>query len=302
MNPASRPIIFGASGFIGQHFIQEVGLSGCLPVTRTTQNPNQWIKADLLNLDSIKPILNPGDTVINLAYSPLSSVEDNIKMAENLAQACLQSKISRFVYCSTAIVVGSNSSSILNEESICYPETPYEKTKYAIEKIFLAMTSQKIDVYILRPTGVIGPGGKNIKKILIEVQNGNPIINFIRSSVYGARQLNLVSVKDVVRALLHLSNHTSLSSGIFICSADDDPNNRYNQVEELIRTLLMKQSRIKSIKLPNFFLNMLLRSRRSGSGRFANRYFSSEKLLATGFKRSISISNAIRDFVLSELN
>ncbi|EKD71509.1 MAG: hypothetical protein ACD_46C00176G0001, partial [uncultured bacterium] len=57
------------------------------------------------------------------------------------------------------------------------------------------------------------------------------------------------------------------------------------------------QPRIKSIKLPTFFLNMLLQIYRSGSGCFANRYYSAEKLFSTGFQRSISISNAISDFV-----
>lgn len=298
--PVFRPIVFGASGFIGQHVIQEVGLDKCLPITRTARSCHHWIEADLLKLDSIESVLARSTTVINLAYSQQSSADDNIKMAKNLVQACLRSNISRLVHCSTAMVVGNNSSSFLNEESTCYPETVYEKTKYDIERIFLEAASNKLKVYILRPTGVIGSGGQNLKKILFEIRQGNSIINFIRSSIYGTRQLNLIPVKDVVRALLHLIKYPSITPGVFFCSADDDPNNRYDQVEELIRLLLMKRLRIKSIKLPTVFLSVLLRSHRSGSGRFVNRYYSSEKLFSTGFQRSISISSAIRDFILSE--
>jgi len=301
MDTLSKLIVFGASGFIGQHFIREVGLDRCLPVARIAQSNKHWIEADLLKLHSIESVLKLGTTVINLAYSQSSSAEDNIKMAQNLVQACLRSTISTLIHCSTAIVVGNNSSSFLNEETVCYPETPYEKTKYAIEKMFLEAANDKLKVYILRPTGVIGPNGQNLKKMLSEIRNGNSIINFIRSSVYGERPLNLVSIKDVVRALLHFSEQASLSSGIYICSADDDSNNRYDYIEALIRALLMKRSRIKPINFPHSFLDMLLRIKRSGSSRFANRHYSSEKLFSTGFRRSVSISNAVKDFVLSEL-
>ncbi|OGT47578.1 MAG: hypothetical protein A3E83_06765 [Gammaproteobacteria bacterium RIFCSPHIGHO2_12_FULL_41_20] len=297
MTPVSKPIVFGASGFIGQHFIKKVGLDKCLPITRTAQGCNNWIEADLLKLNSIKSALKLSATVINLAYSYQSSANENIRMAKNLAQTCLQSNISRLIHCSTAMVFGNNSSSFLDEESICYPETIYEKTKYDIERIFLEVASDKLKVCILRPTGVIGAGGQNLKKMLFKIRHGNSITNFIRSSIHGTRLLNLIPVKDVVRALLHLTEYTSISSGIFICSADDDPNNRYDKVEELMRSFLMKQPRIKSIKLPTFFLNMLLQIYRSGSGCFANRYYSAEKLFSTGFQRSISISNAISDFV-----
>lgn len=299
----SKPIIFGASGFIGQHLIQEVGLDKCLPVSRIvqTQSDKNWIEADLLKIQSIEPILKLGTTVINLAYSNQASASDNVTMASNLVEACLRSNISRLVHCSTAIVVGNNASSILNEESICYPQTVYEKTKYAIEKIFLDAANSKLKVYILRPTGVIGPAGQNLKKMISQIREENALMNFLRSSLYGSRQLNLVPVKDVVRALLHLAEQPSLHSGVFLCSADDDSNNRYDQVEKIIRTALMKKSRIKPMKLPRFFLNMLLHHR-SGSGRFANRYYSTTKLSSTGFQRSISISHAVKDFVISELS
>ena len=41
-----KPIIFGASGFIGKHLIQEAGSDECLPVTRITQDNTHWAKAD----------------------------------------------------------------------------------------------------------------------------------------------------------------------------------------------------------------------------------------------------------------
>ena len=295
----SKLTIFGASGFIGQHLMNEVGLDRCMPVSRIAQDNKYWVKADLLDFTSVESVLKFGMTVINLAYSQQASADDNIRMAKNLVQACLRSNVSKLIHCSTAVVVGNSSSLFLNEETACYPETIYEKTKFAIERVFLE-ASDKLKIYILRPTGVIGPGGQNLKKMLSEICDGSEIINFIRSSIYGKCRLNLVAVKDVVRALLHLNEQTSLSSGVYICSADDDPDNQYYDIEVLMRTLLNKKSRIKSIKLPRFILNLLLCINRSGSGRLADRHYSSKKLYNAGFQRSVPISNAVREFILSE--
>lgn len=297
----SKTILFGASGFIGQHLIRERP-NTCLAVTRNVHDGRYWLEADLLKPQSIEQVLNSSTTVINLAYSEQSSVEDNIQMAENLVQACLKINVLRLVHCSTAIIVGNNSSPVVNEDTPCYPETVYEKTKYAIERVLLDAASSGLRIYILRPTGVIGSGGQNLKKMLFEIQTENPIVNFLRSSLYGARPLNLVPVKDVVRALLYLSEQSFLSSGIYICSADDDFDNYYNRIEKLMRELLVKRPRIKPIGVPTSYLNALLRISRKGSGRFVNRYYSSEKLFATGFRRSVSIHDAVKEFVLSEFS
>jgi len=300
MTLISQPIIFGASGFIGQHLIREVGTDKCQPVSRKDQHNKSWMIADLLNPCSLENVLRDRKTVINLSFSPQASPNDNLKMAENLVKACYDSNITRLVHCSTAIVVGNNPALYLNETTPCYPKTAYEQTKYAIEKIFLAAATKQLKICILRPTGVVGSGGQNLKKMFLDIRHGNAVINFVRSSLYGARRLNLVPVEDVVKALLHLCAET-ITSGIYICSADNDPDNRYDRVEVLMRQFLKKHARIKPVHLPLFCLNMLLRLHRPGGSHFASRYYSSDHLNSTGFQRSITIAQAIQSFVLSEL-
>jgi len=178
--------------------------------------------------------------------------------------------------------------------------TPYEKTKYHIESLLLEKENDDIKICILRPTAVIGPRGENLKKMLLAIKEGNSFINYIRSSVFGNRRLNLVPVQDVARALIHLCKLSSLHSGIYICSADDDPDNRYDKVEKIMRDLLEKQKIMEPIRLPEYILRMMLRYYRSGAGRFANRNYSSEKLIRTGFKRSQTIAQAVQEFILSE--
>lgn len=304
----NRIIVFGATGFIGQHLIRQVDSGMISPVTRclkkripAAHEDRTWLVADLLNPHSIEQVLTPGSTVINLAYSGYSSPEDNIAMVENLVQACRRAKVSRLVHCSTAVVVGENPSSTVNEETKCLPVTLYEKTKYHIETFLLDSANDDFKIYILRPTAVIGPRGQNLRKMLREIEVGNSIMNYIRSSVFGDRNLNLVAVKDVVGALMHLGKPSSCQSGIYICSADDDLDNRYDKVEAIMRELLEKQRRIKPIPLPKQILKVILRFSRSGTGRFANRHYVSEKLLRTGFNRRESVAQAVSEFVLSEM-
>lgn len=300
----SEMFVLGASGFIGRHMVKEFGFDVISPVTRNLKqgtDKERWFEADILRPQSLDKILTPGSVVVNLAYSANVPSIENIKMAKKLVQVCLRTKVSRLVHCSTAVVVGANVSLVIDENSECFPSTIYERNKHDIEKIFTDASSCDLSVYILRPTAVVGPGGQNLNKLLSEIFEGNNLANFIRASVHGKRKLNLVPVKDVVRALYHLGTCPSIPSGVYICSADDDPTNRYDSVEGIIREVLGKQRRMISVRLPSYILSFLLRLTRSGSGQFGNRYYSSEKLFATGFQRVENNSDAVREFVLSKV-
>ena len=295
-----QPIIFGASGFIGKHLIQELGSENCLPVSRTSHVNPHWVQADLTKLSSIKSILRPNATVINLAYSQQASKDENSAMAANLVRACQEVNVRRIVHCSTVVVIGKNTSYYVDEETECFPETAYEKTKYEIENIFLQAISDDLSVTVLRPTGVLGPNGKNLKKMFFDIYSGSPLINFLRSSLYGKRRLNLVPINNVVKALIHLSDQAVSASGVYICAADDDLDNHYHHLEKLMRSLLQKPAPIQPIYLPSALLGILLRASRSGCGRVANRHYSSKKLYATGFQCSSTLAETVKEFILSE--
>lgn len=300
----SGTFVFGASGFIGQHMAREAGSNTLSFVTRRPCKHTvggRWLEADMLRPSSLAEILTPGSSVINLAYSASAPAGINIQMAENLARACVEAKVSRLVHCSTAVVVGDNAAPVVDENSDCFPSTRYERDKRDIEKLFMG-ASPDFEVYILRPTAVIGPGGQNLKKLLSEIFAGNDAFNFIRSSIHSTRKLNLVPVKDVVRALLHLCQGYSAPPGIYLCSADDDPDNRYDRVEEIIRATLERERRARPFRLSAGILNLLLSATRTGSGKFPNRHYSADKLYGTGFQRTVKLSDAIREFVLSEVH
>lgn len=295
----SKPIIFGANGFLGRHFIKTIGMNNCLPISRIKQTEN-WGQADLLIPETILPVLNAGKTVINLAYSYQVSPADNIQMAKNLVESCHIANINKVIHCSTAVVIGRNKSNYIDETTPCYPETIYEKTKYEIEKIFLEASNDKLNIFILRPTAIIGTDGQNLKKMLNELRNQSSFYNFLRAALYGSRKLNLISVQDVVQALIHLSK-ASISPGIYICAADDDPLNAYDKVKMLMENLIGRKPFSPRIAFPGFVLALILRLGRSGSGRIANRHYSAKKLYDSGFHSFHQLNDAITEFVVTEL-
>jgi nucleoside-diphosphate-sugar epimerase len=300
----SETFVFGASGYIGMHLAEEVDSDSFIFVTRSQRlgaTNKRWINADLLKPESLADILTANSCVINLAYSAASTPEENVEMAKNLMQACIKAKVSKLVHCSTAVVAGVNKSPVIDEDAECLPSTVYERTKLEIERIFMLAADADLKVCILRPTAVLGTGGQNIRKMLSEIQCENSLINFVRSSIQGKRKLNLIPVRDVVRALLHLSSRSSISSGIYICSADDDPDNRYDHVEQIIRAALKQEKRMGRFPLPGWILKLALKISRDGSGQIANRYYSAGKLISTGFQRTATLSVAVRDFVLYEI-
>src|SRR5688572_22367357 len=128
-----RTIVFGASGFIGRHLLQRADPTHISPVGRrrptaySADGAFDWIEADLSRPDSLAVALSPGATVINLAYASTAG-DANIAMAANLGRACAELRVARLVHCSTAVVVGGNPAATVEEETPCYPTTPYERT------------------------------------------------------------------------------------------------------------------------------------------------------------------------------
>jgi nucleoside-diphosphate-sugar epimerase len=298
-------VILGASGFLGKCLIA----AGNLPmpikaISRTTpsdvdiaQEGVTWIAVDILNIRALNEVLDAGDIVINLAFMSGASKFENICLIDNIIVACLNSKVARLVHCSTAVVVGATASSRVIESTTCKPLTPYEQTKWSLEQRVLESLSKGLDVGILRPTAVVGPGGKNLFKLARSLKSGNRVSNYFRASLYGKRHMHLVPVNNVVAALIHLAIFPrDLSGNIYILSSDDDYKNNFQDVEEiLLQSLGQKPRYLPLLPLPKCLLSLLLRLL-GRSDTNSIRIYDSSKLLSTNFKPIDSVMKAVIDF------
>jgi nucleoside-diphosphate-sugar epimerase len=298
-------VILGASGFIGRSLLEDghaplpvKALARNIPVdVDISQKGAIWFEADLSVATSLDDLLASGDVVINLAYKTDADEIDNIAIVDNIINACLRSRVSRLVHCSTAVVVGATRVSRVVESTPCLPLTLYERAKWAIEQRVLSALSRGLDVGILRPTAVVGSGGQNLLKLATALVSGSALTNYLRASLFGKRPMHLVPVRNVTAALLHLSVWPRpLNGNIYIVSSDDDLNNNFHNVEEImLRSLGLHPRKLPLLPIPSEVLSLMLRLLgRSESG--VARKYDSAKLNNSGFKPIDSVVNAVREF------
>ena len=298
-------VVLGAGGFLGRALLAEDDVSGPVKALDRTvpsgpePGPRRitWFDRDLLDPRALEGVLDPGDVVVNLAFLAGGSEAENLRLTEHVVEGCAGRGVARLVHCSTAVVAGGTKQSLIDEFTPCEPQTSYEGTKLALEGIALGALSGGVDVGILRPTAILGPGGSNLLKLARSLSAGRSLSNYLRASLYGRRPMHLVPVRNVAAALLHLAFLPApLEGEVYIVSSDDDPDNDFLSVEEILADALgLESRRFPLLPLPGVFLSLALRALgRSHTG--LRRSYSSRKLLGTGFVPPETVAGAVRRF------
>jgi nucleoside-diphosphate-sugar epimerase len=299
--------ITGAASFIGQHLVrhlsslQEIEMRLLIhshqPHYPAATNKIHLIQGDLLKPETLSDFLVPDCLVIHLAYLHRASEEANLEAASNLAQACVKAHVKRLVHCSTAVVVGKTTDNPVTEETRCDPGTPYEFTKFGIEKLFAEKSRDHFDLVILRPTAVFGPGGRNLLKLSDDLTAGSRLLNYLRSCLFDHRCMNLVSVSHVVNALVFLAQmEEKQNGGIFIVSDDEQPLNNYRDIEmRLMKAFGVHDYRLPRFSFPPLLLSFLLKlAGRSNTQMF--RLYSADKLRKFGLRNAASFEVDLMNF------
>ena len=170
-----KTLVTGATGFIGTHLVKALVEKRrdvrCL--VRKTSNTKkieafnvELFYGDLLDKQSLEDAVEGVDIIHHLAGEVYATKvreyrKNNVDGTKNLLEACYSKEIVKFIYLSSVAAVGQNLSRgvLLNEESPCYPITPYGKSKFTVEKILLeAFDIHKVPIVIIRPPIVYGPG------------------------------------------------------------------------------------------------------------------------------------------------
>lgn len=255
------------------------------------------IKGDLSEPESLHGFLECDCTVINLAYLWGASEAVNLEAMANLLDACKAAGIRRLIHCSTAAVVGRATDDLITEDTPCHPVTEYGVTKLRVEQAIMAAARGYFDVAILRPTSVFGPGGSPLKKLAGDLVSGSRLGNYLKSCLFDKRRMNLVSVANVVGAIIFIMCRDEDFCGeIFIVSDDDSPANNFSDVEKFLMSELRTNTyAIPRIPLPLWLLGFLLGAMgRNNINPYCN--YNSEKLLSLGFKRVVTFEAALAEY------
>jgi len=221
--------VTGGGGFIGSHLVEDQLHRGRKVRSFDVQHPfqQQWrdhphlqlIHGDIRDAALLRQALDGVDLVFHLASAHLSlttSEEDywaiNVKATEDFVRLCQLAGVKRFIHCSSVGIYGTIAQPPANEESPCYPELVYEKTKLAGEQaVSQCYRDTGLPISIVRPVWVYGPHCPRTAKLFRAVRKGN----FIMVG-NGQTWRHCVYVADLVAGLNLCAEHDAAIGQTFI--------------------------------------------------------------------------------------
>jgi nucleoside-diphosphate-sugar epimerase len=299
--------ICGGSGFIGRHLLRALASDRIarLRVLVHRHDPRADLKADdvlgvagdLAKPESLGALITRGCTVVNLAYMPERSRDENLAAATNLARVCRTGQARRVVHVSTATVVGAAADDVITESTPPDPRTEYERTKLEVERRLATEARDAFELVILRPTAVFGPRGRNLVTLAASLRDGTAAGNYARSCLHGRRRMNLVCVDNVVAAIRFAATvRVTAGAETFLVSDDDDALNNYRDVESVLRARLGRGAYpVPPLPLPGAVLRTMLKLR-GRSNANPDRVYSASRLTSAGFARPTSLAAGLASF------
>lgn len=292
--------ISGASGFVGRHLVDRIlgaGLGSVHALSRSVSLsqdslPIRWFQGDLGAESCPTEWLVKNGILIHLAYTG----ENETQVIERLFHQAHQKGIKRILFCSTAMVVGRSHQAMISEATEASPQSQYEKEKSRVEKAILSH-AWKMPISILRPTAVFGPGGKNLLFAMPDFYADNLKSKF-RRILFGRRKMHLLSVHNLVSAILHLAflDESHLEK-IYQVTDDESPLSRFDHFYREFLEFQGKPLR-STFSLPVFPAWLLSLFLRWGGRSLINpkTTFNQQRLRKSGFKPSVELKEAYREF------
>ena len=179
-------LITGGTGYIGNKIVELLEKSNfkVLLLTRKKdikkyQNNIKIVSGDLNNkkdLKKIKEKIKNINIVIHLAawipkkgsenLNKIEYLEKNINSVNNLLQ-CLPHDLKKFIFCSSVDVYGESEYLPIDESHPTNPTTYYGLSKLVGEKMIQLFCEENIiELLIVRPTSVYGPGDDDYGKMI----------------------------------------------------------------------------------------------------------------------------------------
>ncbi len=167
--------VTGATGFIGSNLCQRLAADHhavialyrdeekLKPISRVV---TQSVRGDLSSTEVLRKALNGCESCFHLAALAkpwVKSREDfhriNVVGTRNVLQACVDAKVHRVVFTSTASVFGPSDNPIDESHPFCDQlDSEYERTKRQCEFIIDEFRAGGLDIVTVYPSRVYGPG------------------------------------------------------------------------------------------------------------------------------------------------
>ena len=225
-----RVLITGATGFLGGHLIEEMAKGPHVPVCAHRKGSDtrriddlglDKVVFDLTDRASMLQALKGVDAVVHLAaYYTFTGRKEmyekvNVKGTGDLLDACRETGVRRFIYCSSTEAMGPIASPPGDEDSPLNPQYEYGRSKARAEEL---VKTSGLDWTILRPSGIYGPSNVDDVAYYFITSFKGFASKFIIGS--GKNYIQFVHVKDVVQGFLKtLDSQASIGRTYIISQA-----------------------------------------------------------------------------------
>jgi dihydroflavonol-4-reductase len=185
MSERKTVAVTGGSGFTGAALIKRL-LDDGYNVKALIRNPStipfnerlEIVLGDLGNKAALERLVANVDTVFHIAamYRSEGRYEEflavNYEGTRTLLEASRVANVRRFIYCSTIGVHGTVDHTPADETAPYNPRDPYQETKLMAERHCLNAHGQGIEVAVIRPCGIYGPGDTRMLKMFRMIDQG----------------------------------------------------------------------------------------------------------------------------------
>ncbi|MCW5792676.1 MAG: NAD-dependent epimerase/dehydratase family protein [Polyangiaceae bacterium] len=208
-----RALVTGGLGFLGSAIVRslrqrEVAVRVLALPNEPTDNLEgeayELVRGDVLDLEACRTAMDGVDTLFHCAAlykafmpDPRRMYEVNLRGTFNMLEAARRAGVTRTVYTASIVSIGRPPKGRLADESTPYEawdvDMPYSRSKYHSREVAESFASWGMDVRIVCPGAVFGPGD------IAPTPSGKIIINTLKQrgpAVYTAGGTSYVDVRD----------------------------------------------------------------------------------------------------------
>jgi nucleoside-diphosphate-sugar epimerase len=236
------------------------------------------LRLDIRNTEAIP--LEDVEAVIHLAniandpaveLNPTLSWEVNVLAGQQLADRAVRAGVKQFLFASSGSVYGVKDEPNVTEDLTLVPISVYNKTKMVAERVFLSYADQ-MQVHCIRPATVCGLSPRMRLDVSVNMLTYQALKNG-RITVFGGDQTRPnIHIQDIANVYRHFLAKPDIATGCYNAGFE---NISILTIAEMVKTRLGAEIIVSASNDP--------RSYRQDSS----------KLMATGFKPSFTVGNAI---------
>lgn len=257
--------ITGGTGFLGRNIVHSIVAQSNVCVISTDPWPGpkpsnlRTVIGDVRDYGKVFEACKGADCVFHLAAQlPISNLPKetvwavNVDGTRNVLEASLQGKVRRVVHISSSSVYGIPSQIPCFEDSPHNPIGVYGRSKIMAEQVCMEYAKKGLEVAVLRPMTIVGPGMKGVFLILFDwVRNGKKV--YLIGD--GSNRIQMISLQDLVAACRLASEKPEISGQIMNVGSDNVPS-----VKQLIQSLIEHaQSGSKIVPIKAWFASNALK-------------------------------------------